>query len=235
MPEDCIKRLVDNVPRSHCCTFVSWGQHTRKNKAIYTFISKALANQNCWALWQKTLYDWKCSSIMQPDVFLWILSERRRSGTKGEPWLLRTHWAMNVAVGYKGSSEQLRAHQPCTFKQKNICLCREPWRLCWLSQSWRSSASWSTALPVSTADLWPLSTVSLSCTHINSVCVSTVPVAIEMVINGVECCEAVTNKIHIPVTKVKHVMKSSCNLEAIMWVSSGGQECYYPDCFCSVL
>lgn len=150
--------------------------------------------------------------------FLWILAERRRSGTKGEPWLLRTHWAMNVGGGYKGSREQVRAHQPCTFKQKNICLCREPWRLCWLSQSWRSSASRNTTLPVSTADLWPLSAVSLSCTSINSVCVFTEPVAVDMISN-VECCEAVTNKIHIPVTKVMNVMKTSgCNLEAIMWV-----------------
>ncbi|XP_076740535.1 uncharacterized protein LOC143418692 [Maylandia zebra] len=46
---------------------------------------------------------------------------------------------------------------------------------------------------------------------------SAMPVAIDMVTNGVECCEAVTNKIHIPVTKVTNVMMTSgCNLEAII-------------------
>ncbi|CAI5646430.1 unnamed protein product [Oreochromis niloticus] len=43
------------------------------------------------------------------------------------------------------------------------------------------------------------------------------PVAIDMVIKNVECCEAVTNKIYIPVYKVTNVtMASNCKLKAII-------------------
>ncbi|KAL3992550.1 Fc receptor-like protein [Sarotherodon galilaeus] len=43
------------------------------------------------------------------------------------------------------------------------------------------------------------------------------PAAIGMLTNDVECCEAVTNKMYIPVHKVQHVtMTSGCSREAII-------------------
>ncbi|XP_076740624.1 uncharacterized protein LOC143418880 [Maylandia zebra] len=59
---------------------------------------------------------------------------------------------------------------------------------------------------------------------------SAMPVAMEMVINGVECCQAVTNKIHIPVDKVKHVMKSSgCSRDAIIVTTRKKKFCLDPE------
>ncbi|CAI5646429.1 unnamed protein product [Oreochromis niloticus] len=69
--------------------------------------------------------------------------------------------------------------------------------------------------------LLALTVLTLTCFLKHS---SAMPVAIDMVINDVECCEAVTNKIRIPVKKVQHVMKTSCNLEAIIVSTVAGRK-----------
>ncbi|XP_025764266.1 uncharacterized protein LOC112847257 [Oreochromis niloticus] len=62
--------------------------------------------------------------------------------------------------------------------------------------------------------LLALTVLTLTCFLKHS---SAMPVAIDMVIKNVECCEAVTNKIHIPVDKVTNVtMTSDCKLKAII-------------------
>ncbi|CAI5646426.1 unnamed protein product [Oreochromis niloticus] len=62
--------------------------------------------------------------------------------------------------------------------------------------------------------LLALTVLTLTCFLKHS---SAMPVGIDMVIKDVKCCEAVTNKIHIPVDKVTNVMKTSgCNREAII-------------------